>query len=104
MEDKIISTISAGYNHAAALTTSGEMWTWGCNDSGQLGLNDCTQRLFPTLVCVHVYYEKIDRSGSTIYYVNDIESDTHLYREGKKKGSICSFVANHHLLIFFYGQ
>jgi len=32
-----IADISAGYDHAAAVKYSGEVWTWGCNDNGELG-------------------------------------------------------------------
>jgi alpha-tubulin suppressor-like RCC1 family protein len=36
-----------GSNHAGALTTTGELWSWGYNDNGQLGQNDRTDSLLP---------------------------------------------------------
>ena len=32
------SQVSAGYNHSAVVTTDGEVWMWGSNYSGQLGI------------------------------------------------------------------
>lgn len=32
------SFITAGHYHTVALTTAGELWTWGRNSAGQLGL------------------------------------------------------------------
>jgi alpha-tubulin suppressor-like RCC1 family protein len=38
-----------GYN-AAVLLSNGTLWTWGKNGSGQLGVNDTTQRVTPVQV------------------------------------------------------
>ena len=35
-----ITSISCGYDHALALTQSGHVYAWGCNECGQLGLDD----------------------------------------------------------------
>ncbi|KAK9541806.1 hypothetical protein VZT92_001826 [Zoarces viviparus] len=42
--------ISAGGAHSFALTLSGAVFGWGRNKFGQLGLNDCNDRFFPTLL------------------------------------------------------
>ncbi len=39
--------VSAGSTHTAAIKTDGTLWTWGNNDSGQLGTNDITHRSSP---------------------------------------------------------
>ena len=33
-----VQQLAAGDQHSAALTASGFLFTWGCNDKGQLGL------------------------------------------------------------------
>ena len=38
LEDKFIEQISCGSNHAMALTSDGEVYSWGLNFVGQLGL------------------------------------------------------------------
>ncbi|KAF3708453.1 putative E3 ubiquitin-protein ligase HERC4 [Channa argus] len=42
--------ISAGGAHSFALTLSGAVFGWGRNKFGQLGLNDTSDRYFPTLL------------------------------------------------------
>ena len=39
--------VSAGTHNFAAVKTDGTLWTWGFNNSGQLGINDTTNRLTP---------------------------------------------------------
>ena len=35
------------YRHSVAIKTDGTLWTWGLNSSGQLGINDTTDRSTP---------------------------------------------------------
>jgi alpha-tubulin suppressor-like RCC1 family protein len=42
--------ISGGWYHSVAVTYSGEVWTWGCNDFGRLGDGTTTARTEPVLV------------------------------------------------------
>jgi alpha-tubulin suppressor-like RCC1 family protein len=39
--------VSCGQLHTAAIKTDGTLWTWGFNSSGQLGINDTTNRSTP---------------------------------------------------------
>lgn len=43
-------TVAAGHTHSVALTSTGDVWTWGLNNYGQLGDGTTTQRKVPTQV------------------------------------------------------
>lgn len=45
-----VSVISCGARHAAAMTSSGRLYTWGDSSYGQLGLDDTQARSYPTCV------------------------------------------------------
>lgn len=44
MTKKIVQSVSCMYQHVALITTTGELYVAGKNDSGQLGLNDFVDR------------------------------------------------------------
>jgi uncharacterized protein YjdB len=44
------SSIAAGTTHSLAITSDGQLWAWGENTYGQLGLGDKTNRLVPVRV------------------------------------------------------
>ncbi|XP_025012510.1 ultraviolet-B receptor UVR8 isoform X2 [Ricinus communis] len=44
---KEIMQISAGYHHSCAITVDGELYMWGRNSNGQLGLGKKAQRIVP---------------------------------------------------------
>jgi len=43
-------TMSAGYAFNFAIKTNGELWSWGYNDSGTLGVNDTASRSSPVQI------------------------------------------------------
>jgi alpha-tubulin suppressor-like RCC1 family protein len=45
-----VKAIAAGEGYSLALTESGEVYTWGWNEHGRLGLGDTDDRLLPTMV------------------------------------------------------
>jgi len=47
---KVIKVVSAGYRHSAAVSDTGELYTWGEGDFGRLGHGDTNGRPVPTLV------------------------------------------------------
>uniref|UniRef100_A0A7N6BG99 HECT-type E3 ubiquitin transferase n=1 Tax=Anabas testudineus TaxID=64144 RepID=A0A7N6BG99_ANATE len=47
---KVVVCVSAGYRHSAAVTSDGELYTWGEGDFGRLGHSDSQSRNVPTLV------------------------------------------------------
>lgn len=42
--------ISCGWRHSLALSSTGDMFSWGSNEHGQLGLGSTKQRLMPALI------------------------------------------------------
>ena len=50
LSGKVVKCISAGFRHSAAVTESGELYTWGEGESGRLGHGDTNDRQVPTLV------------------------------------------------------
>ena len=44
--------IAAGGYHSVVLKSDGSLWAWGCNERGQLGLGDLTNRKVPARVGV----------------------------------------------------
>ena len=60
------ASVAGGLYHAAAITTTGQLWTWGKNFRGQLGQNDTTYRSSPVQV----------GSGTTWSKISCLENDT----------------------------
>ncbi len=46
----LVVSITSGPYHAAAITAVGELLTWGCGESGQLGVGDCIDEWRPRVV------------------------------------------------------
>jgi alpha-tubulin suppressor-like RCC1 family protein len=46
----IATAVAAGVNHSLALDSTGQVWAWGANDSGQLGDGTTTTRTTPVKV------------------------------------------------------
>uniref|UniRef100_A0A672H1P7 HECT domain-containing protein n=1 Tax=Salarias fasciatus TaxID=181472 RepID=A0A672H1P7_SALFA len=67
--------ISAGGAHSFALTLSGAVFGWGRNKFGQLGLNDCNDRCYPSLL-------KSLRSQKVIYISCGEDHTAALTKEG----------------------
>ena len=59
--------IVGGYNHYVALKGNGTVWTWGCNNYGQLGLGDTTNRTEPE----EVKAERTSEKGTTQEEITD---------------------------------
>ena len=49
-DGKKIIAIAAGYCHTIVLTETGEVYSWGSNDHGQVGLNDLRDSAKPQLI------------------------------------------------------
>ena len=47
LADFKITSISAGVKHSLCLTSEGQIYAWGCNQKGQLGLGEVKGALKP---------------------------------------------------------
>lgn len=61
LKTKRIRDIACGSSHSAALTSSGELYTWGLGEYGRLGHGDNTTQLKPKMVIIHIFvgYRKL---------------------------------------------
>lgn len=50
LKTKRIRDIACGSSHSAAITSSGELYSWGLGEYGRLGHGDNTTQLRPKLV------------------------------------------------------
>ncbi|XP_047058699.1 ultraviolet-B receptor UVR8-like [Lolium rigidum] len=55
LEDKNARSVSCGARHSAIITDEGEVFCWGWNKYGQLGLGDAMDRNVPCMVPVEAY-------------------------------------------------
>ena len=53
-----IVQVSCDGVHTIAMTESGRLFSWGCNDKGQLGLGDLNDRCIPTLIEGEVWVDQ----------------------------------------------
>ena len=54
-----VSFVSAGEGHFIVQSVTGQLYTWGLNNFGQLGLGDVASRVQPTLISeLHHYVIK----------------------------------------------
>jgi len=72
--------VSAGSNHSLALDTDGNLWSWGRNEFGQLGLNDTNNRPIPTQVTADAAKWQSISAGNA--YSLAIDTDGNLWAWG----------------------
>lgn len=59
--------VSAGGSFSMALDQNGQVWTWGRNDQGQLGLGDTTLRMQPQLIAESAQVPIVALSGGDAF-------------------------------------
>ena len=75
------------YSMAQAINTDGELWTWGTNTDGHLGVNDTTQRSSPVQVPGTTWNKLI--GGHSLYYASGaIKTDGTLWVWGRNNDGI----------------
>ncbi len=86
-DTKRIKMISCGFNHSLALTENGQVFSWGPNLVGQLGIGDTVDSMIPQLVIVenknknNVFIEKVSCGQQ---YSLLLSSDGDIYVFGKR--------------------
>ena len=79
------SQVSGGYHHTGAVKTDGTLWTWGFNNTGQLGDNTITNRSSPIqTVTGGTNWKQVDcmKGGSTTAATAAIKVDGTLWTWG----------------------
>lgn len=51
-----ITSLAVGLNHNAAMSVAGDVYVWGQNKHGCLGVGDTVNRDLPTKVCAQVMH------------------------------------------------
>jgi alpha-tubulin suppressor-like RCC1 family protein len=64
--------VSAGGNNSGAITSSGNLYLWGNNEFGQLGIGNTSLKNTPQKVGTAANWEKIDIGSSFIIAKNDL--------------------------------
>lgn len=57
------SSVSAGYGFSLAIKTNGTLWSWGLNNTGQLGDNTLVDKNLPIQVGVATDWLRVDAGG-----------------------------------------
>lgn len=78
LKTKRIRDIACGSSHSAAITSSGELYSWGLGEYGRLGHGDNTTQLRPKLVCSLCLIKEFPSSEDIIHEV--LERDGYLQR------------------------
>ena len=56
--------VASGFAYSCTFKSDGSIWTWGRNDSGQLGVGDTAQRLVPTKIAdLKLFSDDTDNDG-----------------------------------------
>lgn len=51
----VVTDIASGANHTVVLTDTGNVYSWGANDYGQLGYGHCKRKTIPGLISADVF-------------------------------------------------
>ncbi len=80
-----VQSVSLGNDYSAAITTDGSLYTWGCNNHGQLGDGTTTDSSIPIKVMDNVKSVSLSCSGPYDYQTAAITTDGSLYMWGYNK-------------------
>jgi alpha-tubulin suppressor-like RCC1 family protein len=97
MTGETIVGVAAAVNSTLARSSSGKLFSWGANTSGQLGVGDTTQRTVPVLVVGSLVGKTVAAMamGNTAAYA--IASDNTLHSWGSNGGGLLGTGSDPHL-------
>jgi len=65
-----MSKVAIGNIHALALSTQGELWTWGLNNEGQLGDGTMDNRIYPVQIMPNLRFEQIVAGSNSSFAID----------------------------------
>ncbi len=68
----LFSHLDAGADHATAISTSGTIWAWGLNDSGQLGDNTTINKNIPVKISTETDWVTSSSGGNFTIGIRDL--------------------------------
>lgn len=77
LKAKCVRDIACGSSHSAAITSNGELYTWGLGEYGRLGHGDSVTQLKPKLVSVYLF--NINCSCSNINVCTILKRDVNQF-------------------------
>ncbi|QVK16776.1 DUF5011 domain-containing protein [Mycoplasmatota bacterium] len=84
-EGETITEVSLGYSNTSVITSEGRIFTWGCNNTSQLGDGTTTARYTPTEITSHFYLgdgETITKVSLGKYHSSAITSEGRIFTWG----------------------
>lgn len=79
LKTKRIRDIACGSSHSAALTSSGELYTWGLGEYGRLGHGDNTTQLKPKMVIMHIFIAY--KSFFTLFFSSEDKPQVWVFKD-----------------------
>eukprot|EP01114_Cavostelium_apophysatum_P023730 TRINITY_DN9039_c0_g1_i1.p1 TRINITY_DN9039_c0_g1~~TRINITY_DN9039_c0_g1_i1.p1 ORF type:complete len:305 (+),score=-0.43 TRINITY_DN9039_c0_g1_i1:49-915(+) len=79
LKGRPIVDVAAGESHSVALSVSGNVYSWGGNKFGQLGLGDNNSRTFPTQATFFAWGTRYRHQLRCKSHDRDIRQSLHLY-------------------------
>jgi len=85
---EVIDYVSGGLIHSSAITSNGRVFSWGCNDNGELGDGTLISKLYPTDITINFglsFGERIDEILIGSDHSVALTTDGNVYTWGKNE-------------------
>ena len=81
LKSKRVRDIACGSSHSAAITSNGDLYTWGLGEYGRLGHGDNTTQLKPKQVRIWEYFIDGINQNKVKIYAEDFAKNSMFYPE-----------------------